>query len=83
MLRDDQGHWQLALASDKAIKKDGYLAALTNAPGDGHVTRQSQERFSPQEREAIAGAVYSIPARHRKIFDNRAALEQILKFLLD
>ena len=63
--------------------RNADLAAAAGSPGDLHATRESQDWLSPGERDAVAGADYSIDAVHRSLFTSEVARLRILEFLLD
>ena len=83
LVEDSRGEWRTLTIRDKRVRKNDALAALASEPGDGHVTRSSQDRLSPQERAVVAGADYSIDTVHRRLFNELSARQRILEFLLD
>ena len=83
LVENSRGEWSTLTIKDKRVRKDKVLAALASCPGDRHATQDSQDWLSPQEKAAVAGAVYSIDAEHRKLFNDRTARQHILEYLLD
>ena len=83
LVENSRGEWNTLTIKDKRVRKDKVLADLASCPGDRHATRDSQDWFSPQEKAAVTGAVYSIDAEHRKLFNDRTARQYILEYLLD
>jgi hypothetical protein len=83
LVGDGKGGWETLTLHDKRVFKKEDLASLASSTGDRHATRESQEWLSPQERDAVAGADFSINAVHRLMFNSLEARQRILEFLLD
>jgi hypothetical protein len=83
LVEDGKGRWEALTLHDKRVFKNEDLASLASSPGDRHATRESQEWLSPQERDAVTGADFSIDVVHRSIFKSPEARQRILEFLLD
>ena len=83
LVEDDKLGWRTLTIFDKRVRRNADLAAAAATPGDRHATRESQDWLSPGERDAVAGADYSIDAVHRSLFTSEAARRRILEFLLD
>lgn len=82
LIREKDG-WRTAFGSDRRVRREPFLSALADAPGDGHATLESQMWLSPQEKDALAKPPVYVPVYHRRIILHPATQRRILEFLLD
>lgn len=77
----EKGQWSTYFSDQRRVRKDGYLRALTAAPGDGHAARDSQTWLSPQETDAIDVPPFYLDGPHFEMILEPAVLRRLVEFL--
>jgi hypothetical protein len=83
LVQRDEGGWDTVFPNESPVADNPYLSSLTNEPGDGRATSESQLALSAQERDALTYPPVYVDDSHFHMILDPAAQQQILEFLLD